>query len=301
MIDAHSHVYFPDYDADREETIRRGFAGGMTRMISVATEPDDWEPALSITAYDERIRAAVGVHPQWFNQAVRNKEYEGRGGVGAVSEQDVMQQLRDYILRNREKVVAIGECGLDYFSRADAPIADEQKAFQQMGFLAQVRLAEELSLPLIIHTRPSVGSMDAYRDMFEILMAIAHEAHQVTKLTAILHCYGGDTELTAQFLTLPNVFFSFTGTITYPVKKVLEGTKDDPRRVVGMIPLERILTETDCPFLAPQSHRGGRNEPSYVSEVVGAVALYQGVSRSQVERQTEANAERIFSLSGGRK
>ena len=285
MIDVHSHVYFSDYDADREETIQRAFSGGMTHMISVGTEPDDWEQALSITSYDERIRAAVGIHPHWFDAHTTGDMQEELRAV--------MCQLESCIRLHRERVVAIGECGLDYFSRTVEPVSSVRRSFQNEGFLAQIALAGELGLPLIIHTRPSVGVMDAYVDVYEILKTRPGKF--------ILHCYVGDMELTERFCSLPNVSFSFTGTITYPVRKVLEGTKDDPRRVVAMIPIERILTETDCPFLAPLHHRGQRNEPAFVGETMMAVAAYRGMSVEQFERQTEANAREIFSLSEGKK
>ena len=287
MIDVHSHVYFPDYDADREETIRRAFAGGLTGLISVGTEPDDWGQALSITAYDERIWAAVGVHPHWMNAESSGENYE----LSKDALSNVVKKLRDFMVENNGKIVAIGECGLDYFSRADAPVSDAQKAFQTEGFLAQVKLAQELGLPLIIHTRPSAGSMDAYADMFEIL---ARGRESGVNIPAILHCYVGDTIVTEQFLTLPDTYFSFTGTITYPVKKVLEGTEADSRRVVGMIPLERILTETDCPFLAPQSHRGERNEPGYVEGVIKKIAEIKAISTDEVEAIVEGTAKRKF-------
>lgn len=291
MIDIHNHLYFPQYDTDREETIARTFDGGITRMVSVGTELDDWEKALAITEYDERITAAVGIHPHWFTTELEKNKELRKNTEGPKNE---ILKLEAFIRMHREKIVAIGECGLDYFSRADTPVSEEQKTLQKEGFLEQVKLARELTLPLIIHTRPSVGSMDAYEDMFEILAAVMSEASRQTQLTVILHCYMGDAELTEQFLTLPNVYFSFTGTITYPIKKILEGTKDDPRHVVEMIPFDRILTETDCPFLAPQSHRGGRNEPGYVREVATKIAEIKGVGFDELNDRIEANAQKIF-------
>jgi len=280
MIDIHTHLYFPQYDADRDETIRRAFAGGMTRMVSVGTEPDDWDQAMAMTEYDPRIQAAVGLHP---NHEARGMEY----GVRENTEMHI-QALRKCITANREKIVAIGECGLDYFVRDGGMVSSEEKARQEALFLAQIELAQELHLPLIIHTRPSAGSMDAYERVFSLLRT------SYSVLPAILHCYMGDTEVTERFLELSNVVFSFTGTVTYPVKQVLRGTKSDSAEVVKMIPLERILTETDCPFLAPQSHRGERNEPSFVSEVVARIADFKVISSDQVVEQVTKNANALF-------
>jgi TatD DNase family protein len=280
MIDIHTHLYFPQYDDDRDETIQRAFAGGMTRMVSVGTAPEDWAQALAITEYDERIRAAVGIHP---NHEVGSTEH----GVRENTEAHI-QALRECIVGNREKIVAIGECGLDYFVRDGGIVLEEEKERQRALFTAQIELAQELKLPLIIHTRPSVGSMDAYEEISSLLRT------SYSVLPAVLHCYMGDTERTEKFLTLPNVFFSFTGNITYPVKKPLQGTKDDLTETVKMIPLERILTETDCPFLAPQRHRGNRNEPSYVAEVVEKIAEIKGVSHNRVNDAASRNAEQIL-------
>lgn len=296
MIDIHTHLYFPQYDEDRDETIRRAFDSGITRMISVGTEPDDWEKVLAVTEYDERITAAVGIHPHWYNAELELRMKNKELSKNTEDPKNAILELRECIAKHREKIVAIGECGLDYFSRVDSLVSEEQKIFQKEGFLEQMRLAREFSLPLIIHTRPSAGSMDAYADMFEILAIATNEANQKAQLTIILHCYMGDTEITEQFLTLPNVYFSFTGTITYPAKKVLEETKDDPCRVVRMIPLDRILTETDCPFLAPQSHRGERNEPRYVHEVAVKIAEIKGVGFDEINDCLETNVQRIFPI-----
>lgn len=280
MIDIHTHLYFPQYDTDRSETIRRAFDAGVRYMVSVGTEPDDWEQARGIAQRDGRIGLAVGIHP---NQGIRSKEYEVRENTGVQ-----IQSLKEFITANRGEVVAIGECGLDYFSRDGVLMTEDQKTFQKERFVAQIGLAQELNLPLIIHTRPASGSMDAYEDILSLLSA------SYFSLPVILHCYMGDTEVTRKFLELPDVSFSFTGNITYPAKKPLVGTRDDLGETVKMIPVDRILTETDCPFLAPQAHRGRRNEPAYVSEVVRRIAELKGVSIDDIEGATEKNAERIF-------
>ncbi len=270
-----------------------------------------------------------------------------------ISNQSHNDQINEWIRTLRElarhpKVVAIGECGLDYFVHqeaesseqrtknseqgtesseqrtknkeqrtreiADAPLAvgqlaetavcdqpiisEEQKKIQREGFIAQIDLAQELQLPLIIHCRPSKGTVDAYEDVFEIFQTSLVSQLPVTdyRLPIILHCYMGDTEVTEKFLTLPNVYFSFTGNITYPTKKVLVGTRNDLTEVVKMIPIERILAETDCPYLAPVPHRGKRNEPAYVVSVVEKIAEIKGVSREVVEQTVAMSAKRIFGL-----
>jgi TatD DNase family protein len=270
MIDIHTHLYFPQYDVDRDEVLRRAFETGLERMICVGTEPEDWPKALGVSRRDERISVALGVHPHYFNQ-------HGTGNL-----KRIITVLKEFTERDRDKVVAIGECGLDYFSHTETPISDEQKQWQREGFLAQLALAQELDLPMIIHCR------DAYEELLRILKEHGEETRFV------LHCYMGDVVVTQHFLELPNVYFSFTGNITYPVKKVLVGTEHDLHETVRTVPLERMLTETDCPFLAPHPHRGTRNEPAYVALIVQKAAELKGVSGEMLSEAVARNAETIF-------
>jgi TatD DNase family protein len=150
-----------------------------------------------------------------------------------------------------------------------------------------------------------VGSQDAYEDMFEVLTKNLQRTTNNTKknselsvvsgeLSVTLHCYQADREMTQKFLALPNVYFSFTANITYPVKKQDIGTKNDLTETVKMVPLDRLFVETDCPFLSPQVKRGERNEPAFVVTVAEKVALLQGVSVSVIEEATEENFSKVF-------
>ena len=334
MIDIHTHLYMPQFDEDRDEVIKRAFDAGITMMISVSTEPTDHLQAIAITEKDERIFASVGLHPHYFNQqithnnkqlTINNKQTTSSDGhpeysrlrvassfsggarisdssaaVGMI-QREVFASTQEQLIKDIDelralaqknpKIIAIGECGLDYFSHTDEPITDEQKAWQKEGFGAQIGLAHELLLPVIIHCR------NAYEDVFEILRQAQNDNARTSCDTVyILHCYMGDTEVTQKFLALPNVFFSFTGNITYSVKKALEGTKDDIRETVKMIPIERLLMETDCPFLAPMPHRGKRNEPRFVAEVGKKIAQIHECSVSDITETMERNLDRIFIL-----
>lgn len=280
MIDIHTHLYFPDFEGDRDEVVKRAKEAGVDFMISVGTDPEDNAKAISIAETYDGVRASVGLHPHFFNRP----DIDG----GRIAEE--IETLK--MSAEHPKVVAIGECGLDYFSRdPERPITEEQKSRQHEGFIAQMEIAKDRGLPLIIHTRPAAGTMDAYADVFGILSdsQIANRNSQI-----VLHCYQGDTEVTEKFLTLPNVFFSFAGSITYPVKKSVVGTKDDPSEIVKMIPLEHLFVETDCPFLAPQGKRGERNEPAFVLSAAEAVATAHAVSVEEIGRQVEKNALLVF-------
>ncbi len=294
MHDIHTHLYWQSYDADRDAVIARARAVGVEKLFVIGCTVEESKQAIALTEQYPDTYAAVGVHPQ---------EFFDEAGISNL--ESWIDELR--VLARHEKVIAIGECGLEYYTHPARNAAhnaaggevgqrvdDAQKSVQKVGFLAQIALAQELDLPLILHCRPSLGTQDSYEDLFEILSK-ASEANEANKLQAvILHCYMGDMEVTQKFMSLPNVYFSFTGNITYPVKKSVAGTKDDLTETVKLIPLERIFTETDCPFLTPQSHRGERNEPAFVTEVAAKIAALHSVSEAGVTQATEENFKKVF-------
>lgn len=281
MNDIHTHLYWKSYDADRDAVIARAREAGVEKMLVIGCTVDESRQSIAVAEKYPDMYAAIGIHPQeFFNES------------GILNLESWIEQLR--ALAKNEKVIAIGECGLEYYSHdAIKLVTEEQKESQRKGFLAQITLAQELGLPLILHCRPSVGSQDSYEDLIRILQD-SKIKNQDSKF--ILHCYMGDTEVTKQFLTLPNVFFSFTGNITYPIKKAVAGTKDDLTETVRLVPLERIFTETDCPFLSPQSHRGERNEPAYVTEVAQKIAELHGTDVQTVEQATKENFQKVFAV-----
>ncbi|MBP7060549.1 MAG: TatD family hydrolase [Candidatus Moranbacteria bacterium] len=284
MHDIHTHLYWHSYDADRDAVIERARAVGVEKLFVIGCTLEESRQCVALSEQYPDMYAAVGIHPHEMNHL-------GERPNTHLSEW--MAEIRT--LARHEKVVAIGECGLDYYSPVKGlDITAEQKKFQREGFLAQIALAQEAELPLIVHCRTYPGQADAYEDMFEILQSHVH------LLTAvILHCYMGDTEVTKKFLTLPTVSFSFTGNITYPVKKSVVGTKDDLQETVKMIPLERLFTETDCPFLTPQSKRGERNEPAYVSEVVRQIATLKHVETEVVTETIDRTIQHVFFNASG--
>lgn len=279
MIDTHAHIHDLAFDADREVMFRRARERGVSRIITVGTSVRESIAAIEIAKKYENVFATVAVHPHEFSRKELGMKNEESG-------REMMREIQRLLAENREKIVAIGECGLDYHAFDGVAVTEAQKVFQKEGFLAHIEIARESSLPIVIHCR------DAYEEMFEILKAKSQELP-----ACILHCYQGNLEMTRKFLDLDRrVMFSFAGNITYPVKKALAGTKDDIRESITIIPLDRILTETDCPYLAPQAYRGTRNEPAYVVEVARKIAEVKEVSFEEVERATEENANRCFSF-----
>lgn len=321
MLDVHAHLHDEAFVGDRDATVDRARAVGLESIVTIGTDPEENRRAVACAEAYPDVWASVGLHPHFFDEEYRiwDEEYRGkmpvRNETGKESSiqystfnilSEEKERIQEYVAQLRKvaesssKVIAIGECGLDYFSRdPENPITDEQKAFQREGFLAQIAIAEDLDLPLIIHTRPSLGSMparndsqakrsdsggDAYEDVFLILKSKIENLK-----SAVLHCYMGGLPVTEKFLSLPGVSFSFTGNITYKVK---EGSDRD--ETLRIIPIDRMLSETDCPYLAPVPYRGQRNEPAYVAEVVRRIALMQQMTYTETEEQIRINARRVF-------
>lgn len=284
MHDIHTHLYWDSYDADRDAVIARAHASGVEKMFAIGCTVEESQQCVALAEKYPEIFASIGIHPHEFRSAADTENLFTN-----------IEQLRS-IAQESKKVIAIGECGLDYYvrpsvadpqqsfvGRGAAVISEETKAAQRRGFLAQIALARDLNLPLIIHCR------DAYEDMLDILKT------QCTGISAcILHCYMGDTEVTKKFLELDNVYFSFTANITYPVKKTLIGTKDDLSETVKLVSTDRLFVETDCPFLSPQSKRGERNEPASVREILEKVALFRRLDPAMVEKEIEKNYRKVF-------
>ena len=269
MIDTHAHLDFENFDEDREEVISRFFEQGGKAIVNIGVDLETSKKSIKLAEKHENIFAAVGLHPECFSEGDRGDDLKK--------------------LAVNEKVVAVGECGLDYFRIGES---GEIKERQKKGFLAQIELAQELNLPVIVHCR------NAWNDLFEIVSEFLRLNLKNQKF--VLHCYSGNKNDTEKFLKLPNVFFSFSGNITYPPRKSpsrspfnKEGEVED---VIRMIPLDRIMLDSDSPFLAPQAVRGKRNEPSFSRYIAEKIAEIKEISGEEVERMTDENAEKFFGI-----
>ncbi len=275
MHDIHTHLYWESYDADRGAVLARAKEADVTKMLVVGTSIVENEAALKLAAAEPNIWASVGIHPNNFRESVVAENWA--------------ETLRTQA--GNQKVVAIGECGLDY-SESHGSITEEQQENQKTGFITQLELAAEKQLPVIVHCRATnVVSDDAYWDLLKIVKVYSEKLPAV-----ILHCYMGSVSVTKEFLGIQNIYFSFTGNITYPIKKELVGGNFDLTETVKLVPLERIFTETDCPFLAPQEHRGKRNEPAFVVAVAEKIAELHQVNLLEVSSATEINSQKVFRI-----
>ena len=259
LIDAHAHLIIEHYDNDRAETIERAKAAGVERIINVGVEPQYWQDNLDLVRqYPGYMFAAVGIHP---TDVVRCGDPDAW-----------LVELERLVGTNRDIIIGLGEAGLDYYHKDVPP--DTQKIY----FHKQVELARRLALPLIVHCR------NAMPDLLEIMEDIGRD------MPVMMHCFSGTVEEAAHCIALgPQVYISLAGPVTYP-------KAFDRHEVAKAVPLEKLLVETDCPFLTPQTFRGKRNEPAYVRFVAEQIAKLKEVSYETVIQQTGANVQTLFGL-----
>ena len=272
-IDVHTHVNLSAYDVDREAVEEHTLAEGVAH-INVGTQKDTSAKAVELAEKYDGVYASVGVHPVHTCKSYHDPQELGEEGKGFVSRGEVFDSAYYRTLAQHEKVVAIGECGLDYFR-----VEKEMKAVQEEAFRAQIALANELGKPLMLHIRPSDGQMDAYEDAIIILKREA-------KVLGNVHFFAGTYEVAKQFWEM-GYTTSFTGVITF-------ASQYD--EVVQKAPLEMLHAETDAPYVSPKPFRGQRNEPRHVREVYQRIAILRGEDEEMVRDTLFKNAERVFCM-----
>ncbi|MBQ2614130.1 MAG: TatD family hydrolase [Clostridia bacterium] len=252
LFDTHAHFDDPQFDEDREQVIQSLRDYGVGNVTNIGASMETSRQAVALANQYDFIYATVGVHP---------------GEVDELTEQD-MQELKNLVLNN-PKVRAIGEIGLDYHYEDADP--DEQ----QFWFRRQLKLAEELSMPVVIHDRDSKGKC------IEIL-------EEMDVRNGVMHCFSGSAE-TARKLVDMGFMISFTGVLTFKnARRAVEACQ--------AVPLERLMVETDCPYMAPEPHRGTRNFSGYVKYVAEKMAEIKGVSYEEIVRITTENAMRFYQI-----
>ena len=257
-IDCHSHLHFSQFDADRAGIIAAMEREGIA-TITVGTNLQTSREALALAEQYPHLFATVGMHPT-----------EAAGRFDATAYEELV----------REKVVGVGECGLDYYRIKK----DESGAKQTQGavFKQQIEFALKHDLPLMIHARPTAGSMGAYKDVLDILGSYSASHHAT--LHGNVHFFAGNKEMAEGFLEL-GFTLSFDGPITFA---------RDYDDVIRFVPRDMLLAETDAPFAAPEPYRGTRNSPFYVKEVVRALAKIRGEDEDTIRCATVENTLRVF-------
>jgi TatD DNase family protein len=283
FFDAHTHVQFSAYDADREAVLERARAADVW-MINVGTQRDTSRAAVELAEkYSVGVYAAVGLHPTHTGKSFHDAQELGgtEDMKGFTSRGEVFDMAYYKNLATHPKVVAIGECGLDYYTRDQGTgFGEQEKEKQKEAFIKQIKLSQEINKPLMIHCR------DAFNDLIEILKPNADNLKP-----SIIHFFTGTTE-DAQALLDLGFSFTFGGAITFPPRK--GKTFGDYDEVIKMIPIDRILSETDAPYITPVPYRGKRNEPAYIPEVVKKLAELKSVPLEAMKTQIWQNAKRIF-------
>lgn len=268
MVDVHCHLNFHAFNKDYDDVIKRAFDAGVKKIINVGTKIDSSQKAVELSKkYDSpagELYAIVGVHPHHADKL----------------EQDWYIELEK--MARELKVVAIGETGIDYFRYKSNDIVDPK--FQKDVFVKQIELSLKLKLPLQIHNR------HAGKDILEVLSSYKS---RLMNPPGMFHCMSGDIDFLKKVLDL-GFYVGFDGNITYDGLPPGEDTL--LTELVKETPLDRILAETDSPFLTPVPYRGGRNDPSYVIIVGQFLAKIKGISFKEIEKKTTENAHRLFKI-----
>ena len=254
LVDSHAHLDGKQFAGDLEAVLARARDAGVTDILTIGCDLESSRRSVDLALHHAEVYASVGIHPH--DAAILDSE--------ALAELERMAEAVD-------KVVAIGEIGLDFY-RDRSP-----RDLQRAAFRKQIRLAAKLGKPIIVHDR------DAHEEVLQILREEA--AGQVK---GVLHCFSGDLAM-ARACVAMGFYISFAGPLTYPKNDAL-------RAIAAELPVDVMLVETDCPYLAPQNRRGKRNEPAYVRTTAETLADVKGLSVEDVARVTSLNAHRLFGI-----
>ena len=257
LFDTHAHLHDPWIGDDLPDVIDRATEAGVGRIVTIGCSLEDSRNALRVAEQYEHVWATLGVHPHDAKDWTTEIESEFR------------------TMAQHKKVVAIGEIGLDFY-RNLSPDDDQYRAFE-----AQLALADDLNLPVVIHSR------DAHEECYGVLLEWANRRTREFPI-GVIHCFSGDAELAQRYVEL-GFLISFAGPVTYPKNNAL-------REAAATLPLEAIVIETDCPYLSPQPHRGKRNEPANIRHTARQVAESRGVELEEIADQLVANGLSLFRI-----
>jgi len=275
LTDTHCHLDYNKFNEDRDAVIQRSLDTGVGRILIPGLEILSSKAAIKLAKANPSVYAAVGFHPT---------DLDKWGGYS-------LNDLRK-LASSSEKVLAIGEIGLDYYWVKEA----DKRATQREVLKQQLRLAQELNLPVVIHMREEgdawhgQASVDLLTILSEWVDTLQKHNHSLAQKPGVLHSFNGELETAQKALEL-NFYIGVTGPVTYK-------NADKKRQIVRELPLERLLIETDSPFLSPVPHRGKRNEPAFVAHIADKIAEIHMTTREQIEKITSDNANRLFGWGG---
>ncbi len=257
LFDTHAHLHDPWIGDDLPEVLERARSAGVERIVTIGTDLPTTRDALALAYTHDNIWATVGLHPH--------------------DAKDWDAELKSEFRRLAEsgRVVSIGEIGLDFYRNLSPPDA------QYRAFEAQLALADDLGLPVVIHSR------DAHEESYAVLLEWAQRRDR-ERPVGVIHCFSGDADLARRYHAL-GFLISFAGPVTYPRNDAL-------REAAASLPSEALVIETDCPYLAPQPRRGKRNEPAHIQHTAQQIAEVRGVEVDELAAATSRNAQRLFRL-----
>ncbi len=253
IFDSHAHYDDPAFDADREELLNSMEENGIAAVVNVGTRTDHLMDTVRLTQQYPFIYGAVGVHPDELDDIDEEK----------------LQWIKT--LCGLEKIVAVGEIGLDYHWKT------HPKQIQKQWFQRQLQLAKEVGLPVIVHSR------DAAQDTFDMI-----KAEHAGTTGGVIHCYSGSAEMAKEYVKM-GYYIGVGGVVTFKTARVM-------KEVVKAVPLESILVETDCPYLAPAPNRGKRNSSLNLPYIIEEIASLKGITAKEAEQATFENAKRMYRL-----
>lgn len=253
LIDSHAHLDDKRFDNDRDEIIKNLKSNGVELVINIGADVPSSVKGVSLSEEYENIYATVGVHPHDAKDV----------------DETTIELLR--ALAKKDKVVAIGEIGLDYH------YDNSPRDIQRKWFREQIKLAKELNLPIVVHER------EASQDVYDIIKEESDE-----NLTGVIHCFSGSLEMAKEYIKL-GFYISFAGPVTFKNARI-------PKEVAKEIPLDRLLIETDSPYLTPEPYRGKRNDPTHVRYVAEKIAELKNIKYDEIVKATNENTKKLFNI-----
>lgn len=254
FIDSHAHLDDKRFDEDRDILIKGLKDNGIDIAINIGADLQTSINSVELSKKYEHIYASVGIHPHSADEA----------------DDKALKKIKE--LADNEKVVAIGEIGLDFYYD-NSPRDEQRKCFKE-----HLRLAKELNLPVVIHSR------EASQETFDIIQ----EAQDGT-LRGVMHCYSGSVEMAEEYINKLGFYISIGGPVTFKNARIV-------KEVAQFVPLDKLLIETDCPYLTPEPYRGKRNEPMYVKYTAAEIAKLRGITVEELAEATSRNARELFKI-----
>ena len=289
LIDSHAHINFKEYEGELEDVIQRSF-DNKTWIINVGSNYETSQKAVEIAEkFGLGIWAVIGCHPIHLVKDITEKaSFKGEEHSFFTPKEKFDYQKYLELAKSSDKVVGIGETGFDLFRMADAKYSiKEIKKIQTDVFKQFIKMAKELDLPLVLHCR---GEEDDPYGVYDLMLDVLKSESRNLKaeIRGVIHCFGGNLTQAKKFIDL-GFYIGFTGIVTFKNAKELQ-------EIAKEIPLDKILVETDAPFLAPDPYRGVKNEPTFVRYVAQKIADLKELTFEEVEKQTFKNTNKLFNL-----